>query len=88
MYGNKNVTLFYAKLSSMCDVLMGFWLWFQSKAGVLSAYKSDLTLNSLRAKFFRGNINIYLHFMSLLHIDMAQVLKILHHVRPGLTYAT
>ena len=26
--------------------------------------------NSLRAKFFGGNINIYLHLMSLLHIDM------------------
>ena len=31
-------------------------------------------LNSLRAKFFIGNINIYLHFMSLLPIDMTQVL--------------
>ena len=45
-------------------------------------------VNPLRAKFFRGNINIYLHFMSLLHIDMAQVLKILSWVRPGLTYST
>ena len=27
-------------------------------------------LKSLRAKFFRGNINIYLHFMSLLQIDI------------------
>ena len=34
-------------------------------------------LNPLRAAFFRGNINIYLHFVSLLHIDMTQVLKIL-----------
>ena len=33
--------------------------------------------NSLRANCFRGNINIYLHFVSLLHIDMTQVLKIL-----------
>ena len=45
-------------------------------------------LNSLRAKFFRGKINIYLHFMSLLHIDMTQVLKILPQVRPGPTYST
>ena len=45
-------------------------------------------INPLRAKFFRGNINIYLHFMSLLHIDMAQVLKILPQVRPGPTYST
>ena len=27
-------------------------------------------LNSLHAKFFRGNINIYLHFMSFLHTEM------------------
>ena len=39
-------------------------------------------INSLRAKFFRGKINIYLHFMSLLHIDMTQVLKTLPEVRP------
>ena len=31
-------------------------------------------LNPLRAKFFRGRINIYLHFMSLFHIDMTPVL--------------
>ena len=31
-------------------------------------------VNPLHAKFFRGIINIHLHFMSLLHIDMTQVL--------------
>ena len=46
------------------------------------------TFNPLRAKFSRGNINIYLHFISLLHIDMTQALKILPQVRPGLTYST
>ena len=45
-------------------------------------------VNPLHAKFFRGNINIYLHFMSLLHIDKTQVLKILPQVRPGPTYST
>ena len=44
-------------------------------------------INPLRAKFFRGNINIYLHFMSFLHIDMTQVLKILPQVREGPTYS-
>ena len=34
-----------------------------------------LFINPLRAKFFRVNINIYLHFISFLHIDMTQVLK-------------
>ena len=49
---------------------------------------SHTELNPLRANFFGGNINIYLHFMSLLHIDITQVLKIIPHVRPGLTYST
>ena len=31
--------------------------------------------NPLRAKFFRGNINIYLHFIPFLLIDLTQVLK-------------
>ena len=44
-----------------------------------------IIINPLRAKFFRGNINIYLHFMSFLHIDLAQVLKILPQVREGPT---
>ena len=45
-------------------------------------------INPLHAKFFRGNISIYSHFMSLLHIDMTQVLKILPQVRPGPIYST
>ena len=31
---------------------------------------------------------MYLHFISLLHIDKAQVLKIIPQVRPGPTYST
>ena len=49
---------------------------------------THLCLNSLPAKFCSGDINIYLHFMSLLHIDMTQVLQILPQVRPGPTYST
>ena len=45
-------------------------------------------VNPLCAKFFRGIININLYFMSLLHIDMTQVLKILPRVRPGPAYTT
>ena len=44
-------------------------------------------VNPLHAKFFCGNINIYLHFMSLLHIDLTQVLKTLPQVREGPTYS-
>ena len=38
-------------------------------------------LNPLRAKFFRGNVKIYLHFVSFLHISMIQVIEILPQVR-------
>ena len=46
------------------------------------------TLNPLYAKIFRRNKNIHLHFMSLLHIDMTQVIGILPQVRLGLTHST
>ena len=47
----------------------------------------ELTVNPLRAKFFTGNINIYIHFVSFIHINMTQVLKILPQVREGPTYS-
>ena len=34
-----------------------------------------------RAKFFKGNINIYLHFVAFLHIDTMQVVEILPQTR-------
>ena len=33
-------------------------------------------INPLGAKFFRGNINIYLHVVSFIHIDTTQVVEI------------
>ena len=45
-------------------------------------------LNPLRAKFFRKNINIYLHFVSYLHIDTTQVVEILPQIRQEPTYFT
>ena len=39
------------------------------------------SLNPLRANFFRGNINIYLHFVSFLHIDATQVVEILSQMK-------
>ena len=36
-----------------------------------------ILFNPVRAKFFRGNINTYLHFVSFLHIDTTQVGEIL-----------
>ena len=45
------------------------------------------SVNPLRAKFFTGNINIYLHFMSFPHTDLTQVPKILPQIREGPTYS-
>ena len=42
-------------------------------------HKHDLY--PLHAKFFKGNINIYLHFVSFLHIDTTQVVEILPQIR-------
>ena len=47
-----------------------------------------ITINPLRAKFFRGNINIYLYFVSFLHIDTTQVVEILPQIRQEPTYST
>ena len=44
-----------------------------------------LHLKPLRAKFFRGNKNIYLHLVPFLHTDMTQAVEILPLVRPELT---
>ena len=44
-------------------------------------------VNLLRAEFFRENKNIYLHFMSFLHIDMIQVVEIIPQVRQEHTYS-
>ena len=46
-----------------------------------------LTLYVLNFAEGTFNINIYLHFMSLLHIDMTQVLKILPRVIGGQIYS-
>ena len=44
---------------------------------------SQAGINSLRAKFFNININLYLQFLSFPRIDMTQVLEIIIHVRQG-----
>ena len=49
------------------------------------AYHSE-RVNPLHAKFFRGNINMYLHFVSFLDIDTTQVVEILPQIRQEPTY--
>ena len=53
-----------------------------------NSFNPALRLNPLRAKFFRGNINIHLHFVSYLHIDTTQVVEILPQIRQEPTYST
>ena len=56
---------------------MGCVLWGFEIMAVLTLY----VLN------FRGNINIYLHFVSFQHIDMALVVEILPQIRQEATYS-
>ena len=48
--------------------------------------QGNKVFNPLRAKFF--NINIYLYFVSFLHIDRTQVVEIFPQVRQEPTYST
>ena len=45
-------------------------------------------VNSLRDIFFRGNINIYLHFMSFLHTNKTHVVEMSSRVRQEPAYST
>ena len=47
-----------------------------------------IIVNPLSAKFFRGHINIYLHFMSYLHANTTQVVEISPRARQGPAYST
>ena len=51
-------------------------------------FSFQTAVNPWRAKFFRGNSNIYLHFMSFLQIDMTQEVEILPQIRQEPTYST
>ena len=51
-------------------------------------FLDPLLLDPLRAKSFRGSVNIYLHFVSFLHIDVTQVVGILPQIRQEPTYST
>ena len=52
-----------------------------------SAHKHHLDY-PLGVKFFRGNVNIYLHFVSFLHVDVTQVVEILPQIRQEPIYST
>ena len=50
--------------------------------------RMHILINPLRSKFFRRNINIYLHFVSFLPVDKTQVVEILPQIRQEPTYST
>ena len=56
------------------------------------SYLTDIDVikkfNPLGCKFFRGNINICLHFKSFLHTNNIQVVEIPPRVRQGPAYST
>ena len=54
----------------------------------LTQWSGTLSAKPLHAKIFRMNKNIYLHFMSFLHINMTKVVEILPQVRQGPTNST
>ena len=65
-------------LTAMDKRILAFqvlWFWLAlsqwTKRGSANTY-----FNPVRAKVFRENINIYLHFVSYLHIDTTQVVEI------------
>ena len=47
-----------------------------------------LTLTLYMLNFSEGTWNVYLHFMSFLHIDLTQVVEILPQIRQGPTHST
>ena len=59
------------------------WIWF-----CYDPLHDYIYVNPLRAKFFWGDINIYLHIILFLHIDMTQVAEILPKIRQGPTHFT
>ena len=80
--------------NQMCTVFMISlfpcnWLrFFEAKKILNESFRCQPNVNPLRAKFFREIINIYLHFMSFLHINKAQVVEIPPSVRQGSAYFT
>ena len=81
----QTVSMFY----DMFEFQNTRWLWIWEYIQCIKHItKYQVYLNPLRAKFFRGNINIYLHFVSFLHTDMTQVVEILPQIRQEPTYST
>ena len=88
--GPSLVTTKYLKLISGNSLIYNLFLQEVVICVVMSGTQRfyHIWINHLCVWFFRGSINMYLHFMPLFHIDTTQVVEILPHVRQGPTYST
>ena len=77
----KRATIKTMKLTSLQTVTMIHHEKYPIGMSKMACSVSQCTFNPLRAKFFRVNLNMYLHFMSFLLIDMTKALKILPQIR-------
>ena len=59
-----------------------------SKISCVFLHEMGDILDNFYANYLRGNINIYLHFMSFLHNNKTQVVEIPPPVRQGPSYST
>ena len=78
----------YVALGEMSLIQSNTHYLLNKQVSVYSVQFSLKSVNPLRAKFFRGNINLYLHFMSFLHTNKTQVVEIPPQVRQGPSYST
>ena len=76
-----------AELDPHVDMPLNQYFSYHSLDGKI-IFVDQRYLNSLHAKFFRWNANIYLHFVSFLHIDTTQVVEILPQTRQETNYST
>ena len=84
----------WIKAQGLAIVMLQTWhLWYpfilMCRPQIMAIFWSVVIvlINPLRAKFFWGNLNIYLHFMAILHTDLTRVLKTLPQVRKRPTYS-
>ena len=70
LYCSALFTIYICLSHFVCVCVMWRWLCVRKGEHEMKCIKS------FSAKFFRGNINIYLHRMSFLHTDMPKIIEI------------
>ena len=87
LFNNEDITIMIIEIIYWVSLINP---WRAVRLGkMLAILNYIIVVNPLRAKFFRGNIKIHLHFVSFLHIDTTQVVvEILPQLRQEPTYST